>query len=67
MNRAEQVKASLNWEHMNFNELLNEALDTATLYEDNDEGFLSFEYSDGSVCVFNTHGETILAYGCRTE
>lgn len=65
MKRSEQVKAALNHEHMNFNELLDEAYDTATLYDDDGEGFLSFEYHDGSVCVFNVPGETIFAYGCK--
>ena len=65
MTRAEQVVAAYKMKYMTFTDLLEEADDIANaIDQDWDNESTTFEYADGSVCVFNGSARTITAYGC---
>ena len=66
MNRAEQANLDLNQKRMSWTDLLNEAEEFATAYDqDLENESTSFEYSDGSVAVFCGQDQSIRTYGTK--
>jgi hypothetical protein len=66
MTRAEQQKAAFNTGRMTWAELLVEAEEIDTAYEqDYDTETTAFEFPDGSVAVYCGVEQSIQTYGCR--
>ena len=66
MTRAEQVKSAYNMGEMSYTDLLEEANEIAEAYEEDYENETTyFEYSDGSVAVFDTMAFEIRVYAQR--